>query len=202
MNKFGKKESVNINNYNVENEMDNFHLQMSPSAIPDLDNMLLTIQEMLDFIESPVMKKIEESFLDDFDLANSLEDSLGGLDCENPSDEQKMLETKRKITKLRKIAKKKKEEFGTRIYSKYNSILPMKIISLMIEQERDDNLNELLDLFDRLKQVKSGRLDINDAADSFGEKLRNKYVYPKFDGKENFEKMMENAKEKDEKQKK
>lgn len=194
MSNFGKTESFTIKpGDDIENEMNQYNVKMSASAIPDLDSMLFTIQEMLEFIESDEMSNLENSFLDDFTLANDLEDSIKKLDEGDPTENQKILETKRQIAKLRKIAKKKKDRFETNVYSKYNSILPMKIISLLIEQERDDNLNELLDMFDKLKAVKKGDADIEQEADKFGEKLRGKYVYNHFGGKEGYEKMLRNS---------
>ena len=70
----------------------------------------------------------------------------------------------------------------------------MKIISLLVEQERYENLTELLDLFETLKDVKSGKKDINIEAEKFGEHNRSKYVYPKFGGKEKFLEEMNNPK--------
>lgn len=191
MQKLGGKTSIKVDpNSNVDQEMQNYNVKMSASAIPDLDDMLLTIQEMLEFIESAEMNDLENSFLDNFTLANDLEDSIKLLNSENENQNQKILETKRQIAKLRKIAKKKKERFETHVYTRYNSVLPMKIISLLIEQDRDDNLNDLLDMFNKLKAVKRGDTDIDHAADKFGEKLRSKYVYNHFGGKEGYEKMI------------
>lgn len=190
MPKFGSKESISINpNNNVEEEMNKYDVRMSASAIPDLDGMLLLINEMLEFIDSPEMKDLENSFLDDFTLANNLEDKASTLNEDTDAD--KILSIKRQVAKLRKIAKKKKERFENNIYGRYNSKLPMKIISLLAETERDSNLDDLLDMFERLKAVKLGKANIETEADKFGEKLRNKYVYEHFGGKEGYEKIIQ-----------
>lgn len=189
MSNFGKKESFVVNpNDNIENELNRYDVKMSASAIPDLDEMLLIIQEMLQFIDSPEMSELENSFLDDFTLANDLEDELEKSNDDLMS--EKTLNKKRQIAKLRKIAKKKKERFEHNVYGRYNSKLPMKIISLLIEQERDSNLDELLDMFERLKSVKKGKSNIEEEANKFGEKLRSKYVYNHFGGKEGYEKIL------------
>ena len=190
MSKFSKSESVKLDHNSFGNEQEQYEVTMSPSAIPDLDVMLKDVQDLLEFIESPEMSKLENTFLDEFTLANELEDTNNKLDSERPDEQVTILETKRKIVKIRKAAKKKKEQFEAFVYGKFNNSIPMKIISLMIEQERYENLDELLNMFDTLKAVKSGKKDINKEAEKFGEKNKQKYVYPKFGGKDNFEKVM------------
>jgi hypothetical protein len=176
----------------------NFNLEMSASSIPDIDEMMITILDLLDFVESENMEKLENSFLDDFDLANSLEKTM-------PLDKSNKINTQRKIINLRKIAKEKKQKFESYIYTKYNNILPMKIISLYIDKNnRYENLNENYEMFKTLKAVKEGKININDASSDFGEKLRQKYVYDKLGGKECYDKMIKEAeqKEKEEKEQK
>lgn len=187
MNKFGKKETISLADCPDDSD---FHMEQSADAIPDLGEILKIVQEMLEFIESPNMNKLEESFLDDFTLANELEDKANIMNDEKPDERQQMLELKRKVVKLRKVAKRNKEKFEAEIYSRYNSILPMKIISLMTEQDRDKHLDELMDTFELLNKVKNGKISIDDASKQFGEGRKVKYVYPKFGGKDAFEKLM------------
>jgi hypothetical protein len=87
------------------------------------------------------------------------------------------------------LSEEKRKKTETRLSQKYNNdISSAKIISLMLADDRYENLDRLLDMFDRLEEVKKGRVEINDAQRNFGEKLNEKYVYPKFGGKEEFEK--------------
>lgn len=89
------------------------------------------------------------------------------------------------------LSEEKRKKIETRLSQKYNNdIASVKIISLMLAEERYENLERLLDMFDRLEEVKKGRVEINEAQRNFGEKLNEKYVYPKFGGKEEFEKKM------------
>jgi hypothetical protein len=81
-------------------------------------------------------------------------------------------------------------EFERLVYTRYNSKVPIKIIGLMVEESRYDNLSQLLDMFEALEDVKKGKRDIFEETEKFNEKQNNKYVYPKFGGKENFEKML------------
>lgn len=196
------KQSYKVTEEMLQEDPNMLTLEMSPNAIPDMDLMSETIQELLELIESDDMVKRENTFLDEYTMANTLEDKANELtdsnnftDLANVSkDKEKILEEilslKRKVNKLRKSADKKKEEFENIVYGKFNSKLPMKVISLLIEQERYENLNELLDMFEILKDIKNGKRDINVEAERFGEKNRSKYVYPQFGGKENFIKTM------------
>ncbi len=121
-------------------------VKMDPNAIPDLDKLLVYIQDMLEDIETPVMQELE---------------------------------------------KKNKQEFERILTHKYyNDIQSMKIINLLLEPERYENLEKLLDMFERLKLVKSGKVNIDDAHKNWCEKMNEEYVYSKHGGKENFEKKM------------
>lgn len=209
MKKFSEKTSINITKETFDNDNENeFSVVMTPDAIPDLGIMLKDIQDMLKFIESSELCELEEKILNESLLADTIEYDMEikneeykkiffkMVDMGESSEEysvvhqNEMDNTKKKIAKLRKSSANTKEKFESLIYGKYNSILPMKIISLMIEQERYNNLTELLNMFDVLNDVKVGKKDINTAAEEFGENRREKYVYPKFDGKENFIRQM------------
>lgn len=190
------KSSFKVTKESVQDELDEFNVVMTPSAIPDLTELSNIILELLDFIETENMVTMENKFLDEYKLANTIEDTatknenkLQKVNQELPEYDkllQESLESKRRVTKLRKSADKKKEEYEALVYGKFNSKLPMKIISLLVEPERYDNLNELLDMFEVLKDVKSGKKNIEEEAEKFGEKNRSKYVYPKFGSKQNF----------------
>lgn len=91
------------------------------------------------------------------------------------------------------LSEEEKNAVETQICQKYNNEIPIKIINLMLEEDpqtRYDNLADLMDMFDRLRGVKEGRTEIVQAQQAFNEKLNEKYVYPKFGGKEAFEKKM------------
>lgn len=175
------KESIEITE-DYLNSNNEYEVVMTPGAIPDLNVMSEHIINLLNYIESPDMVEMENSYLNEYDKINVLKEK------------EQTIDTKRKIIQLKKIANKKKEKYENLIYGKFNSVLPMKIISLLVEQERYDNLNELLDMFDILKDVKNGKKDINIEAEKFGEKNRTKFVYPKFGGKDQFFKEMNTKK--------
>ena len=128
-----------------EETVNQFRLSMDPNAIPDLGEMLNVINDLLAFIETDYMAKLE-------------------------------MENKKDFEKL--------------VYSKYNGYLPMKVIKLMLDPDKYEHLSRLLDMFDSLNDVKHGRKNIQDAYDNFNEKLNEKYIYPDFGGKEEFEKTM------------
>ena len=134
-----------------ENIINEFKLSMDPNAIPDLGQMLDIINDLLAFIETDRMIKLEND---------------------------------------------NKLEFERTIHGKYNALLPIKIIKLMIEPDRYDHLSRLLDMFDILNNVKDGNSNIQDAYTNFSEKLNEKYIYPMHGGKANFENNMNIKKKK------
>lgn len=79
-------------------------------------------------------------------------------------------------------------EFETRLYGMYNAKLPMKVISLMTEADRYDNLDELINMFDVLNDIKEGKKNMQEEFEKFNEGLNKKYLYDPHGGKENFEK--------------
>jgi len=140
------EEKFRLNTESVNEEtMNAFKVSMTPSAIPNIDEMLTHIDKLIDFIETPKMKKLEFS---------------------------------------------NNKEFERQVYAKFNTILPMSIINLLVEGDRYEHLERLLEMCNTLKKVKNGELDIHEEHGKFSEKLNTEYLYPKFGGKENFEKEM------------
>ena len=132
--------------------VDSFRLSMDPKAIPDLDELIEIINDMMEFMDTPVMKELEM---------------------------------------------RDRDEFESVVHMKYNNtIIPFRIIVLLTSEDRYDNLDRLLDMFDTLDKIKKGEKNIFEEADKFGEKKNEEYVYPNFGGKENFIKMLEDDKKK------
>lgn len=141
-----KSSSFKVDNSAINEQMINqFKLSMDPNAIPDLHSLMEKIENMLSFMETDEMRRLEEENLD---------------------------------------------EFETLVYGRYNAEVPMKIISLMVDENRYENLEQLLDMFDVLMDVKTGKKNIQEEAEKFSEKQNEKYVYPKFGGKEEFQKVI------------
>jgi len=118
---------------------------MSAEAIPDIDLMLQTINQVLDTIDTPHMRDLETN---------------------------------------------NHEMFERIIINKYHEILPFKIIRLLLEEDRYDNLTQLLDMFEMLRNVKEGRADVYEEFQKFNEQKNEKYLYPSFGGKDEFIKKM------------
>jgi hypothetical protein len=153
MPKNGNKKTVKLTPDMMNSDPNAMEVKPDPSAIPNLDKLLVKIQDLLQDIETQLKPDLS-------------------------SDE--------------------KEEIETRLYRKYNNQIPIKIISLMFEEQRYENLDRLLDMFDKLKEVQSGKADIKTAQDKFNEKLNEDYVYPKFGGsKESFEQKIKEMNEKE-----
>lgn len=142
---------INMNDMD-ENARDAMRVEMNPDAIPDLDDMLVHIQRLLEEIETPEMQELERKNRNEF------------------------------------------EKILTHKY--YEDISSTKIINLMLEPERYENLEKLLDMFERLKNVKSGNINIQDAHKNWCEKMNEEYVYSKHGSKENFEKVMRETQDK------
>jgi hypothetical protein len=81
--------------------------------------------------------------------------------------------------------------------------LPTTMIKLLSEKDkRTENLSKILDMIDLLKNVKSGKTSFEKAENEFVEKRAEEYLYPQFGGKDNFYKIAEENKKKQEKSKK
>lgn len=96
------------------------------------------------------------------------------------------------------LAKTNYEEYERRAYQRYNQHMPIKIIGMMVnEEERYENLERLLDMFDRLDGIKSGKRNMQEEYADFSEKLNEQYLYPEYGGsKEAFIEAMKKAQEK------
>ena len=90
----------------------------------------------------------------------------------------------------------------TRIFliDKFDDV-PVSIIKLLTidgtEEERVENLNRLLRLLENLGKAKSGKKELTQCASEFNDEIAERYVYPKFGGKENFEKKIEEDQNRD-----
>lgn len=135
----------------TQDEVDRMKLTMNASAIPDLDELLMNINEMIDFMEKPAMQH---------------------------------------------LVKNNMTEFERIVFQKYNQIMPIRIIRLLIEPKtRYDHLDGLIEMFESLNSAKRGEVDILDVHEKFTEKVNEKYVYAKFGGKDKFIEAMEKQKD-------
>lgn len=96
------------------------------------------------------------------------------------------------------LAKTNYQEYERKAYQRYNQHMPIKIIGMMVnEEERYENLERLLDMFDRLDGIKSGKRNMQDEYADFSEKLNEQYLYPDYGGsKEAFIEAMKKVQEK------
>ena len=88
------------------------------------------------------------------------------------------------------------------IISNRFSILPTSMIKLLSDREkRSEHLQKILEMIDLLKSVKSGSKSYESAETEFIEKRSEEYLYPQFGGKDNFYKIAEENKKKQEAEK-
>lgn len=95
-------------------------------------------------------------------------------------------------TEMMILEKGNNNEYTNIILSQFED-LPYSIIKLLLERnERENNVGRLINMLNILKNVKSGEQDINEAYNKYSEQLNEEYIYPKFGGKNNFEKEIKN----------
>ena len=77
-----------------------------------------------------------------------------------------------------------------------------KIFKLLLDRNnRELNLKKLIDMLMVLKEIKSGKVDIKKADDDFHENMNEKFVYPKFGGKDKYLQKVEELKKEKKKKK-
>jgi len=92
---------------------------------------------------------------------------------------------------MQKLEKENVKEFEKIIVHKYiDRINSLRIINLMLEPQRYANLDRLLDMFEKLENVKAGKSNIDDAHKKWCEKMNSEYIYPKYGSKEEFERQL------------
>jgi len=73
--------------------------------------------------------------------------------------------------------------------------LPFPMIRLLEDQKnRKENLAKIIEMINILKNVKSGQTSLENAENEFVEKRAEEYLYPAFGGKDNFYKVAEENK--------
>lgn len=91
-------------------------------------------------------------------------------------------------------------EFEDIITAKYGEQCPPQLIDLLIEDKKNKstkNFEKMIQMFSTLVKVKEGEADMTTEYNAFTEEINSEYVYPKFGGKEEFNKaMMKEAKRK------
>lgn len=106
-------------------------------------------------------------------------------------------------SEMQELEKRDRKQFEFILTHKYRDTIPsIKIMNLILEPERYENLERLLDMFERLENVKAGKVNIDIAQKDYCESLNQQYVYPAHGGKEGFEKKIEEMKKEEELKKK
>ncbi len=88
--------------------------------------------------------------------------------------------------------------FNYLVQQKY-SMLPVSMVKLLSDKpNRAQNLEKIIDMINILRSVKNGEKTFETAENEFVEKRAEEYLYPAFGGKENFYKVAEENKKKQE----
>lgn len=118
----------------------------------------------------------------------------------NVPDSQTLKHMKNNILEIAKIVKNDKNKTPYNTLSKKMEEdfpkVPFPIIKMLVEKSQDiqKNLPQILKLVEMADQVASKRVDYNAANMQVEETLRSGYVYPKFGGKHNFYKTIDEMK--------
>jgi hypothetical protein len=143
-------------------EMYNPKIKADINAIPDIEQMTTNVIELMDDLEKPEYKLLASN-------------SFGTL--------------------LNKLYEKYDEEImddnGKKI--KNSKYIPYKLINILSDpdrtpKEKHDDVVNMLEMFERLEKCKNNGANIQEEFELFREKLKERHVYPKFGGKEKFEK--------------
>ena len=95
------------------------------------------------------------------------------------------------------LEKKDEATYEQHLDTKFDKISSKyyKIFKLLLDRKnREINLKKLIDMFMVLKDIKHGKLDIKKADEDFHESMNDKFVYPKFGGKEKYLQRVEEMK--------
>lgn len=118
------------------------------------------------------------------DLENLLNQVIEFVQYIN-TDEMQKLEVTNNIA-FEQHLDSKFEDFSTNYYN---------IFKLLLDRDkREENLCRLIDMFKELKRVKMGAIDIDYADKQYKEELNKEFIYPKYGGKQQFERAMQNKK--------
>lgn len=84
----------------------------------------------------------------------------------------------------------KKNDSAVKMYlnSKYADTVPLGIITILMEEDnRIENIERLLRLFDQLRKAKSGQISLDDAEKNITDEVNERYLYSEYGSKEAFE---------------
>ena len=140
------------------------NLKPDKNAIPNIEKLTSNVLELMNDLETPEYKLL-------------LERSYGSL--------------------LNKLYEKYDDEITNESGEKVPNpkYIPYKLVNILsdpdrsTEEKHDDVLN-MLEMFERLEKIKKSGADINEQFELFREGLKERHVYPKFGGKNNFEKVV------------
>ncbi|VBB17909.1 hypothetical protein YASMINEVIRUS_372 [Yasminevirus sp. GU-2018] len=98
----------------------------------------------------------------------------------------------------------KTNESAVKMYlnGKYADTVPLGIITVLLDEgARDENVERLLGMFEKLRLAKSGQLTLEDAEKSVTDEVNQRYIYSKYGSKEAFEKELAKEVAKEQKRK-
>jgi hypothetical protein len=101
-----------------------------------------------------------------------------------------------------KLKESNRGYYNNLIDTNYEILTPTMVKLLSDKNNKTENLTKMMDMIRLLRNVKEGRNTFENAENEFMEKRSEEYLYPVFGGRENFYKIAEENKKKQEKNKK
>jgi DNA repair exonuclease SbcCD ATPase subunit len=189
-----EKEIKRLEKYKLENESELERMEKEKDEVTE-QLKELNILENEDARDNESKNQDEVNAIKE--LKNELEELLDQIEKDKTKVKQNLKEIKQETKNMKdpkEQLKKRRDEIEGAITRKYitDESIPIKLIGLMLEKERDKHLEDFKKMCDVLKPVKKGQINIDTAKKCFDEGLAGEYVYPKFGGKEQFEKVMAN----------
>jgi len=90
--------------------------------------------------------------------------------------------------KVKKLNRSDPSAVKMMLNNKYLEV-PYGILTLLLEEDkREENVEMLLNMFEKLNMAKAGMADLETIGNNFREEITEKYEYSKYGGKEGFEK--------------
>lgn len=94
-------------------------------------------------------------------------------------------------TETKNLMKKNTSAVRMLLNDKYADSVPLGIIDMLMEEEnKEENIDRLLRIFESLKQAKLGKISLDNGLDNLTNEVNERYLYSKHGSKEDFERAL------------
>lgn len=104
---------------------------------------------------------------------------------------------------VKNLMKTNKTAVTMHLNNKYADTVPYGIITLLMEEEnKDENVEGLLRMFENLRRAKRGEISLEEGEKALTDEVNERYLYSEYGSKEEFEKALEKEVKKEQKKNK